>query len=222
MRDRNAPLSASDIGSLDWEKMGGLLPAVAQDSATGQVLMLGYMSREALAATFEKGRAVFHSRSRGKLWEKGETSGNRLTVRAVLADCDGDALVLKVEPAGPTCHLGTASCFGGAADGAGFLGTLGRIVAGRAGGDSAASYTARLLAAGPAEIAQKVGEEGVELALAAVGRDRQGCIEETADLLYHVTVLMEARGFGWEEVAAVLRRRHEGSGPNGGLSPPRA
>lgn len=208
MRDRNAPLSAGEIDSLDWEKMDGLLPAVVQDSATGQVLMLGYMSREALAATLEKGRAVFHSRSKGRLWEKGETSGNTLAVREVLADCDGDALLVKAKPAGPTCHLGTASCFAGEADGAGFLGALARIVAGRAGGDPATSYTARLLAEGPAKIAQKVGEEGVELALAAVGRDRQGCIEEAADLLYHVTVLMEARGFGWEDVAAVLRERH--------------
>ncbi|HYW16622.1 MAG TPA: bifunctional phosphoribosyl-AMP cyclohydrolase/phosphoribosyl-ATP diphosphatase HisIE [Allosphingosinicella sp.] len=210
MRDRNAPLSAGDIDSLDWEKMDGLLPAVIQDEATGQVLMLGYMSREALAATLEKGRAIFHSRSKGRLWEKGETSGNSLAVREVLADCDGDSLLVKAEPAGPTCHLGTASCFGGEAGGAGFLGALGRIVAGRAGGDPATSYTARLLAEGPAKIAQKVGEEGVELALAAVVRDRQGCIEEAADLIYHVTVLMEARGFGWEDVAAVLRRRHRG------------
>ncbi|MGA9580378.1 MAG: bifunctional phosphoribosyl-AMP cyclohydrolase/phosphoribosyl-ATP diphosphatase HisIE [Allosphingosinicella sp.] len=210
MRDRNAPLSAADIDTLAWEKMGGLLPAVVQDMATGQLLMLGYMSREALAATLEKGRAVFHSRSRGRLWQKGETSGNVLTVSEVLADCDGDALLVRADPAGPTCHLGTASCFGGDLDGAGLLGALSRIVAGRAGGDPATSYTARLLSAGPDKVAQKVGEEGVELALAAVSRDRQGCIEETADLLYHVTVLMEARGFGWKEVAAVLRRRHEG------------
>jgi phosphoribosyl-AMP cyclohydrolase / phosphoribosyl-ATP pyrophosphohydrolase len=210
MRDRNAPLSAGDIDSLAWEKMSGLLPAVIQDGATGQVLMLGYMSREALAETLARGRAVFHSRSRGRLWEKGETSGNSLAVREVLADCDGDALLVKAEPSGPTCHLGTVSCFGGEADGPGFVAELGRIVASRAGGDQATSYTARLLAEGPAKVAQKVGEEGVELALAAVGRDRQGCIEETADLLYHVTVLMEARGFGWEDVAAVLRERHRG------------
>lgn len=210
MRDRNAPLSAGEIDSLDWEKMDGLLPALVQDSATGQVLMLGYMSREALAATLAKGRAVFHSRSKGRLWEKGETSGNWLTVKEVRADCDGDALLVKAEPAGPTCHLGTASCFGGNADGAGFLGALSRTVASRAGSDPATSYTARLLAEGPAKIAQKVGEEGVELALAAVCRDREGCIEEAADLLYHVTVLMEARGFGWEDVAAVLRERHRG------------
>lgn len=209
MRDRNAPLSTVDVQSLAWEKMNGLLPAIVQDSATGQVLMLGYMSREALAATLEKGRAVFHSRSKGRLWEKGETSGNRLAVGEVLADCDGDALLVKAVPAGPVCHLGTGSCFGGDSDGPGFLGSLARIVAGRAGGDPAESYTARLLAEGPAKIAQKVGEEGVELALAAVGRDRAGCIEEAADLLYHMIVLMEARGFGWEDVSKVLRERHE-------------
>jgi len=208
MRNRDAPLSAADIGTLDWEKMDGLLPAVVQDSATGQLLMLGYMSRDALAETLEKGRAVFHSRSKGRLWEKGETSGNTLAVSEVRADCDGDALLVKAEPAGPTCHLGTVSCFGGGEDGPGFLGALRRIVAARASSDPAQSYTARLLADGPARIAQKVGEEGVELALAAVGRDREGCIEEAADLLYHVTVLMEARGFGWEEVAAALRGRH--------------
>lgn len=210
MRDRDAPLSAADIDGLAWEKMGGLLPACVQDSATGQVLMLGYMSREALAATLDRGRVVFHSRSRARLWEKGETSGNVLAVRAVVADCDGDALLVRADPAGPTCHLGSTSCFGGGAEGAGFLGTLGRVVAARAGGDPAGSYTARLLAAGTARIAQKVGEEGVELALAAVGRDRESCVEETADLLYHVTVLMAARGFGWDDVADALRRRHRG------------
>jgi len=209
MRDRNAPLSAADVDSLAWDKMDGLLPAVVQDSATGRVLMLGYMSREALAATLERGRAVFHSRSKNRLWEKGETSGNSLIVREVRADCDDDALLVKADPAGPTCHLGTTSCFGATGLGIGFLAELSRIVASRAGSDPAESYTARLLAAGPAGIAQKIGEEGVELALAAVGRDREGCIEETADLVYHVTVLMEARGFGWDEVATVLQRRHE-------------
>jgi phosphoribosyl-ATP pyrophosphohydrolase/phosphoribosyl-AMP cyclohydrolase len=210
MRDRNAPLTAADTGDLAWEKMDGLLPAVVQDAASGQLLMLAYMNREALDATLERGRAVFHSRSKGRLWEKGETSGNFLAVTEIRADCDGDALLVKAEPAGPTCHLGTTSCFGGTEGGPGYLATLSRIVADRAASDPATSYTARLLAAGPAAIAQKVGEEGVELALAAVGRDRDGCIEEACDLLYHMTVLMKARGFGWDEVAATLRRRHEG------------
>jgi phosphoribosyl-ATP pyrophosphohydrolase/phosphoribosyl-AMP cyclohydrolase len=209
MRDRNAPLTGADIGTLAWEKMDGLLPAIVQDDATGQMLMLGYMSREALGATLERGVVVFHSRSKERLWEKGETSGNRLRVTQVLADCDGDALLVEAEPAGPTCHLGTASCFGTeGAGGAGFLAALSRIVASRAGADPESSYTASLLAGGPAKVAQKIGEEGVELALAAVSRDREGCIEEAADLLYHLVVLMEARGFHWNDVAATLRRRH--------------
>ena len=208
MRDRNAPLSPAEIDGLAWDKMEGLLPAAVQDWATGQVLMLGYMSREALAATLASGRATFHSRSKGRLWEKGETSGNSLIVREVRADCDRDALLVKAEPVGPTCHLGTASCFADVVEGPGFLGSLSRVVASRAAANAAESYTARLLAEGPAKVAQKVGEEGVELALAAVSRDREGCVEEAADLLYHMTVLMQARGFGWDEVAAVLRRRH--------------
>jgi len=210
MRDRSSPLGAADIGALAWEKMDGLLPAAVQDAATGQLLMLAYMSREALAATFERGVAVFHSRSRESLWEKGATSGNHMVVREIRPDCDGDALLVRVEPAGPACHLGTPSCFGTAgAQGVGFLGELSRIVAGRAGADPDDSYTARLLADGPAKVAQKIGEEGVELALAAVSRDRDGCIEEASDLLYHLTVLMSARGFDWDDIAAVLRRRHE-------------
>jgi phosphoribosyl-ATP pyrophosphohydrolase/phosphoribosyl-AMP cyclohydrolase len=209
MRDRNAPLSAPT--NLAWEKMGGLLPAIVQDAETGQVLMLGYMDEAALAATLQSGKATFFSRSKGRLWEKGETSGNSLDVVALKADCDGDALLVRARPAGPACHLGTTSCFGeGEAEGAGFLATLSRIVAARAAAPAAESYTARLLVEGPQRIAQKVGEEGVELALAAVTRDAEGCAEEAADLLYHMAVLMEARGFGWEDVVAVLKARHAG------------
>ena len=210
MRDRDSPLSPADIDSLAWEKMGGLLPALVQDRSTGRVLMLGYMSRDALAATLERGRVVFHSRSKGRLWEKGESSGNFLALLGVWTDCDRDALLVAAEPGGPTCHLGTTSCFGGTEAGPGFLGDLAKIVQGRAGADASTSYTARLLEAGPAAIAQKIGEEGVELALAAVGRDAEGCAEEAADLVYHMTVLMKARGFGWEDVATVLRKRHQG------------
>ena len=209
MRDRNAPLTGADVAVLAWDKMDGLLAAVVQDAATGQVLMLGYMDRDALAATLASGFATFFSRSKGRLWQKGETSGNRLAVKGVFADCDDDALLVKAVPEGPTCHLGTTSCFsGGGAEGVGFLAHLARIVRQRAEAGDETSYTARLLADGPAKIAQKVGEEGVEVALAAVTRDADGCIEETADLLYHLTVLMEARGFGWDDVAAKLRERH--------------
>jgi phosphoribosyl-ATP pyrophosphohydrolase/phosphoribosyl-AMP cyclohydrolase len=209
MRDRNAPLTEGDIGSLAWDKMDGLLPAIVQDVSTLQVLMLGYMDQAALRATLASGRATFFSRSKGRLWEKGETSGNHLAVRRVLMDCDSDALLVEAEPAGPTCHLGTTSCFSeqGPA-GIGWLAELRRIVADRAAADPRESYTARLLAEGPMRIGQKVGEEGVEIALAAVGRDTEGCVEETADLIYHLTVLMESRGYGWENVAVKLRERH--------------
>ena len=210
MRDRNAPLNEADIAALAWEKMDGLLPAVVQDRATGELLMLGYMNREALEATLRTGFTTFFSRSKGRLWQKGETSGNRLRVASVHEDCDRDALLVRADPEGPTCHLGTRSCFGGDVEGAGWLGELSRIVSQRAAGGDESSYTARLLAEGPSRIAQKVGEEGVEVALAAVTRDAAGCAEEMADLLYHLTVLMEARGFGWERVIAVLRRRHKG------------
>lgn len=209
MRDRNAPLGEPDIAALAWHKMDGLLPATVQDAATGQVLMLGYMNRESLAATLASGLATFYSRSKARLWVKGETSGNKLAVTAVHVDCDHDALLVMAVPVGPACHLGTTSCFtASGANGVGFLGELARIVHSRAEAAACESYTARLLAEGPARIAQKVGEEAVEVALAAVSRDRDGCIEETADLVYHLAVLMEARGFGWDDVAACLAARH--------------
>jgi phosphoribosyl-ATP pyrophosphohydrolase/phosphoribosyl-AMP cyclohydrolase len=209
MRDRNAQLTDADIGALAWERMDGLLPAIVQDASTRQLLMLGYMDEAALRATLASRRATFYSRSKQRLWEKGESSGHHLAVRRVLADCDGDALLVEADPAGPTCHLGTTSCFSEEGPtGVGWLGALRRIVAERATADPAASYTARLMSQGVMRIAQKVGEEGLEIALAAVGRDTQGCIEETADLIYHLTVLMEARGYGWDEVAATLQARH--------------
>ena len=209
MRDRNAPLTEADVAGLAWDKMDGLLPAIVQDASTQQMLMLGYMDEAALRATLANGRATFFSRSKGRLWEKGETSGNHLAVRRILADCDGDALLVEAEPAGPTCHLGTTSCFSEEGPAAvGWLGELRRIVSERAKADPSESYTARLIEQGVMRIAQKVGEEGLEIALAAVGRDVEGCVEETADLIYHLTVLMEAKGFGWDDVAAVLRERH--------------
>jgi phosphoribosyl-ATP pyrophosphohydrolase/phosphoribosyl-AMP cyclohydrolase len=209
MRDRNAPLSASDIDALDWDKMDGLLPAVVQDRLSGRVLMLGYMNADALQATMDSGFVTFLSRSKGRLWQKGESSGNRLRLRSVFSDCDNDALLVIVDPDGPTCHTGTLSCFGNEAlDGAGWLGHLSAIVNERAISGGADSYTRKLLADGRARIAQKVGEEGVEVALAAVTREAQACAEETADLLYHLAVLMKAAGFGWTEVVDILKARH--------------
>ena len=210
MRDRNAPLTADEIGALDWEKMDGLLPAVVQDAATRQLLMLGYMNADALRQTLASGRVTFYSRSKGRLWTKGETSGHHLALRAIYPDCDNDALLVEADPEGPTCHLGTDSCFSGEGpDGIGWLARLAQIVHQRAGAEAGDSYTARLLNEGPSRIAQKVGEEGVELALAGAAGDAQSCIEEAADLIYHMTVLMEARGFGWDDVTKVLKKRHK-------------
>jgi len=208
MRDRRSPLTPADLPALAWDKMGGLLPAAVQDAHSGRLLMLGYMDQAALRATLDSGFATFFSRSKNRLWQKGETSGNRLRVRGVHEDCDADALVVLADPEGPTCHQGTRSCFGGEPDGPGWLAELSRIVAERARSGPDTSYTRWLLKEGTERIAQKVGEEGVEVALAAVTRDSAGTAEEIADLLFHLTVLMEARGFGWNEVVDVLRRRH--------------
>ena len=208
MRDRSAPLTQADISTLGWEKMGDLIPALVQDSRTGEVMMLGYMNAEALGTTLESGFVTFFSRSKQRLWQKGETSGNRLWLGGVYADCDDDALLVLAEPDGPVCHLGTQSCFEAPVSGAGWLGQLSAIIAERAQSGNASSYTHKLLDEGPTKIAQKIGEEAVEVALAAATRDVDGCVEEVADLIYHVSVLMEARGFGWDDVTAKLKERH--------------
>lgn len=209
MRDRNAPLSAADVAGLAWDKMNGLLPAVVQDRRSGRILMLGYMDREALAATLDTGLATFFSRSKERLWRKGESSGNHLRVRSVLADCDADALLVLGVPEGPTCHTGTSSCFGDAAlEGPGWLAELSIVVSSRAASADETSYTRQLLSGDPGRIAQKVGEEGVEVALAAVSRPPKECTEELADLLYHLAVLMESLGIGWDDVMRVLKARH--------------
>lgn len=208
MRDRSAPLTEADIGSLDWGKMGGLIPAVVQDHRTGELLMVGYMNADAVAQTLTSGFVTFFSRSKERLWQKGETSGNRLDLRGIFTDCDGDALLVLAEPYGPVCHLGTRSCFEAPFPKAAWLGELSAIVAERARSGNDSSYTRKLLDEGAARIGQKIGEEGVELALAAVSRDVNGCVDEAADLIYHLSVLMEARGFSWEDVVSRLRDRH--------------
>jgi phosphoribosyl-ATP pyrophosphohydrolase/phosphoribosyl-AMP cyclohydrolase len=198
-----------DPETLDWAKANGLVPAIVQDAASGEVRMLGYMDREALGATLRDGFVTFHSRSRGQLWRKGESSGNVLEVVDVRADCDRDALLILARPHGPTCHTGAASCFGrDGAPGTGFLGELAWLIEDRAGAEPATSYTARLLGGGVKRIAQKVGEEGVEVALAAVAGDSKEVTAEAADLVYHLTVLLQAAGSSWEEVTAELKGRH--------------
>lgn len=197
-----------DPGTLAWDKMDGLIPAIVQDESTDQVLMLGYMNREAVRTTIEDGLVTFYSRSKRRLWRKGESSGNVLRLASLSSDCDADTLLVRAHPAGPTCHLGTQSCFGETGGGAGWLGTLERIVSERANADPAHSYTASLLVHGPAKAAQKVGEEGVEVALAAVSRDSDGLTEEAADLLFHLLVALKSRDVGLADVTSVLRARH--------------
>ena len=195
-----------DPESLDWTKMAGLIPAIVQDRA-GTVRMLGYLDRAALEATLATGCVTFFSRSKGRLWVKGETSGNRLLLRGIAADCDGDALLITADAAGPTCHRGDASCFG--ASGPFFPSALEAIVDARAGEDPSVSYTARLLEEGIKRVAQKVGEEGVETALAAVSGDADELVAEAADLVFHLIVLLKASGRSWSDVAGELERRHK-------------
>jgi phosphoribosyl-ATP pyrophosphohydrolase/phosphoribosyl-AMP cyclohydrolase len=199
-----------DIDSLAWEKQGGLLPAIVQDAGNGRVLMLGYMDRAALARTLEGGRVTFFSRSRQALWTKGESSGNVLALVSVVADCDGDTLLVQARPQGPTCHLERASCFPAAP--ANFLGDLDALVAARERERPAGSYSTKLFEAGTRRIAQKVGEEGVETALAGVVQDDAALLGEAADLVYHLVVLLRARGLGWADVAATLEQRHRPGG----------
>jgi phosphoribosyl-ATP pyrophosphohydrolase/phosphoribosyl-AMP cyclohydrolase len=202
-------MSLADVDSLDWAKSDGLVPAVVQDRATLQLLMLGYMSAEALRETLATRRVTFLSRSRGRLWVKGETSGDFLENAEAFADCDRDALLVLADPAGPTCHLGTTSCFTEAdAPGLGWLARLEAIIADRATAAPDKSYTRRLLDEGPARIAQKVGEEGVETALAGATGDAAELRAESADLVFHLLVLLKARGLGIADVVEELRSRH--------------
>ena len=194
-----------DGDSLAWGKQDGLLPAIIQDADSLRVLMLGYMSREALQATLASGQVTFYSRSKQRLWMKGESSGNTLQLVSVEADCDRDALLLLARPQGPTCHNGTTSCFVAAPGDV--VAELDAVVARRKEAATDASYTRKLFDAGIARIAQKVGEEGVETALAAVTADDDGLRGEAADLAYHLLVLLRARGLGWNDVRAELMRR---------------
>ncbi|HRO33851.1 MAG TPA: bifunctional phosphoribosyl-AMP cyclohydrolase/phosphoribosyl-ATP diphosphatase HisIE [Brevundimonas sp.] len=198
-----------DPETLDFRKGDGLVPVVVQDADTLQVLILAYADRAAVEETIASGEATFFSRSRGGRWRKGETSGNRLAFVDLIADCDGDALLMTVRPTGPACHLGRTSCFGDAtAPGVGRLALLERTIAARAQcSDPGSSYTATLLAQGIKRIAQKVGEEGVETALAAVAGSDQELAEEAADLMYHLYVLLRCRGMAAGQMFNVLKRR---------------
>jgi len=203
---------SSNLDQLEWRKMDGLMPAIVQDAFDGRVLMQAYMNREALAHSLESGKVTFWSRSRENLWTKGETSGHTLRLVAVHSDCDGDCLLVLATPSGPACHRNTDTCFDDDAlqvmPELAILSRLERLIACRDTERPADSYTTRLLEAGIKRIAQKVGEEGVEMALAAVAGDRDELANESADLLYHLLVLLRASGIQLADVTRVLESRH--------------
>ncbi len=203
-------ISQIDFAQLDFKKGDGLIPAVVQDADTLQVLTLAYMDEAALRETLDSGQATFFSRSRGGRWRKGETSGDFLNVVSVTPDCDGDAVVVKVRPVGNACHLNRVSCFGDEdAPGLGRIGRLERTIQVRAQADPNDSWTARLIAQGPKRAAQKVGEEGVETALAGAAGDEAELASEAADLIYHLLVLLHARNMVFQDVLVVLAKRAE-------------
>lgn len=198
---------AINVDALDWNKQDGLLPAIIQDANSQQVLMLGYMNREALAATQKDGLVTFYSRSKQRLWKKGEISGHILTVVSIEADCDNDTLLVQAVPAGPTCHLNRASCFVEAPEN--FVGRLDALLEQRQQSMPEGSYTTKLFQSGVRRIAQKVGEEGVETALAAVAQDEKDLLNEASDLVYHLMVLLRSRGLDWNAVQQNLKLRHQ-------------
>ncbi|WP_421786416.1 bifunctional phosphoribosyl-AMP cyclohydrolase/phosphoribosyl-ATP diphosphatase HisIE [Hyphobacterium sp.] len=198
-----------DIADIDFEKGGGLVPAIVQHALTGRVLMLGYMNAEAVEKTSREGLVTFYSRSKKRLWTKGETSGHTLALAGMDIDCDRDTLLVRAIPAGPVCHTGTATCFGDdVPDGVAMLAELERIIDSRRQSDRSESYVAKLNASGVRKIAQKVGEEGVETALAIVDEDDDALKGEAADLVFHLLVALRARGLSIFDVADVLRARH--------------
>jgi phosphoribosyl-AMP cyclohydrolase / phosphoribosyl-ATP pyrophosphohydrolase len=205
-------LALEDVSRLDFAKGGGLLPAVVQHADTGAVLMVGFMNAEAVRATLERRRVVFFSRTKQRLWEKGETSGHGLELVDIRHDCDADTLLVAAWPQGPVCHTGSRTCFGeeplAEAERLGFLAELERIIAQRMAEQPAGSYTARLFAQGPRRLAQKVGEEALEVALAATGESDDRVVEEGADLLFHLLVLLRSRNLPLSRVIAELESRH--------------
>ncbi len=197
-----------EISSLDWQKMNGLLPAIIQNAENGMVLMLGYMNEEALIATVTTGQLTLYSRSRKRLWRKGETSGNTMSVQQISTDCDSDSLLILVIPKGPACHLGFNSCYQPHCNSAlSFMGELIEIINQRAETQDENSYTAKLLNSGVSRCAQKVGEEAVETVIAAVNQDNEEFINESADLLFHLLVLLKACELSFYDVLDCLKNR---------------
>ncbi|HAS6973421.1 TPA: bifunctional phosphoribosyl-AMP cyclohydrolase/phosphoribosyl-ATP diphosphatase HisIE [Vibrio parahaemolyticus] len=207
---------AAEVSSLseriNWEKVDGLVPAIVQDFQSSQVLMMGYMNQDALAKTGETGQVTFFSRTKERLWTKGETSGNVLQLVNISLDCDNDTLLVRVNPIGPTCHTGTTTCWDGDAQEESqmvWLHQLEQLLAARNSADPDSSYTASLYARGTKRISQKVGEEGVEVALAATSGDKAELVCESADLIYHLLVLLQDQGLSMNDVVNKLKERHK-------------
>ncbi|HCE1828756.1 TPA: bifunctional phosphoribosyl-AMP cyclohydrolase/phosphoribosyl-ATP diphosphatase HisIE [Vibrio parahaemolyticus] len=207
---------AAEVSSLseriNWEKVDGLVPAIVQDFQSSQVLMMGYMNQDALAKTGETGQVTFFSRTKERLWTKGETSGNVLQLVNISLDCDNDTLLVRVNPIGPTCHTGTTTCWDGDAQEESqmvWLHQLEQLLAARKSAAPDSSYTASLYASGTKRISQKVGEEGVEVALAATSGDKAELVCESADLIYHLLVLLQDQGLSMNDVVNKLKERHK-------------
>ncbi|MUJ23026.1 bifunctional phosphoribosyl-AMP cyclohydrolase/phosphoribosyl-ATP diphosphatase HisIE [Aliivibrio fischeri] len=197
---------------IDWEKVDGLVPAIIQDFGSSQVLMMGYMNQDALAKTLETDKVTFFSRTKNRLWTKGEESGNSLNLVNISLDCDNDTLLIKVNPVGPTCHTGTTTCWDGDKTEETqlvWLHQLEQLLAERKNADPNSSYTASLYARGTKRISQKVGEEGVEVALAATSGDKAELVCESADLIYHLFVLLQDQGLSFDDVINKLKERHK-------------
>lgn len=202
-------LTGEQISQLDWAKVDNLMPAIIQHAVSGEVLMLGYMNQEALSVTQSSGKVTFYSRTKERLWTKGETSENYLNVVSITPDCDNDTLLVLVNPVGPTCHKGNNSCFHPAETDWAFLYQLEELLASRKTADPESSYTAKLYASGTKRIAQKVGEEGVETALAATVNDREELTNEASDLIYHLLVLLQDQDLDLSTIISNLRARHK-------------
>ncbi|GGK23155.1 bifunctional phosphoribosyl-AMP cyclohydrolase/phosphoribosyl-ATP diphosphatase HisIE [Aliivibrio fischeri] len=197
---------------IDWEKVDGLVPAIIQDFGSSQVLMMGYMNQDALIKTLETEKVTFFSRTKNRLWTKGEESGNSLNLVNISLDCDNDTLLIKVNPVGPTCHTGTTTCWDGDKTEETqlvWLHQLEQLLAERKNADPDSSYTASLYARGTKRISQKVGEEGVEVALAATSGDKAELVCESADLIYHLFVLLQDQGLSFDDVINKLKERHK-------------
>ncbi|WP_105265082.1 bifunctional phosphoribosyl-AMP cyclohydrolase/phosphoribosyl-ATP diphosphatase HisIE [Pseudoalteromonas sp. T1lg76] len=200
-------IDISNVSDVNFAKCP-LIPALVQDFITGQILMQGFMDQAALTHTLEQKKVTFYSRSKQRLWTKGESSGHFLQVEAIYTDCDQDSILIMAYPQGPTCHLGTQSCFGDAKPSLGFLAELEQIIIDRKDADPKTSYTASLFAKELSRSCQKVGEEGVEVALAAMKNDNNELTDEAADLLYHLIVLLQRQGLSLGDVVARLQSRH--------------